>query len=345
VQRKTVVTGVAMAAVMIGGAYAAYQIAVAERTAAARPPECLIDEAIPAEARLPMEQAAEGFAADVFKGDISAARVRFASGSEYRVGRGEFERAVADIRASGPFREPDAVAAYSLTRRGWATQAKCGPDGDPRAATVQLRGGRQRAVVVVAAPMGRDEAALTVAMVWRNAGWEVDGFSFHKIRQGGKSGLDLWREAKAERAARRLFNAQLFYEAAGRLMGRGPDLRLAVADQFEQDRKSFIEAPLGQSGELTVFADDSLSVGVPLGEVGVHVRPDGAYEAVAEYAAPAGDAEAVRRENRSRAELLDRRFPEWRTTFAALAIRGLKPDRTGWETIYDRKARLGGAAN
>jgi hypothetical protein len=230
---------------------------------------------------------------------------------------------------------------------GQPARVMCGNASQPEElVSVLTRPGDAQAHVVVEGRADHNVFAFVLWLVRENDQWRVLEAHVRPAGYMGKTSVDFEQMADAELQGRRNLNAAILYGEALALADRGPTLQMASVARLEKKRAAVeVPGPLAGPGPFRWVAGSSafkvLSVR-PI-SLGHAKRGDQLYIIVFHEVEPWIDDTLVERKNRELIASFDETYPEYKSIFGGLVIKGCEKGRSAgdqvrmWGTVHDNE--------
>jgi len=180
----------------------------------------------------------------------------------------------------------------------------------------------EQAHVIVEGDTRNNTFAFVLWLILEQGQWRVENMHLTATAMAGKSSLDLWSLARAQRERHHDFNAYLLYAVALQLASRGPAFQLSIQADIEKELRQ-----LQKPRELDGQPPFSWQLGGPSFRI-LKVAPIGVdgklYLMLSQEVAPWSDAPEVDRENRDLGSAFSKVDPDYADAFDDLIIEAVE---------------------
>jgi hypothetical protein len=127
---------------------------------------------------------------------------------------------------------------------------------------VAMRAGVEQAYVIVEGDNNSSTWNFVFFLIHEDNAWRMQTLHFGPMVMFGKTATDYWTWAREQRDGGHIFNAAILYAAASNLTFRGPNLRLGISPEIENEAKKLrLPSELqGSAPFLWQFGADSFRV-------------------------------------------------------------------------------------
>jgi hypothetical protein len=180
----------------------------------------------------------------------------------------------------------------------------------------------EQAHVIVEGDTRNNTVAFVLWLIPEEGQWRVQNVHLTATAVVGKSSLDLWSLARAQRERHHEFNAYLLYAAAIQLASRGPAFQLSIQSDIEKELRELRKpAELDGKPPFSWHPDGPSFRILNVAPVGVDGK---LYLKLSQEVAPWSDAPEVDRENRDLVAAFTKIDPDYADAFDDLIIEAVE---------------------